>query len=193
MFAAVVAILVDITFYLALADAQLAGAPFIVWSALKILVIASAIGWVAYTQRSPVLALIAATFAVVGLEDSIGITAPLGIWLIEETGIERGPQGVNSQLFRRLLIAAGLLGPTLLLANRAPRRIARSAWMLIGFLAAVFAAAVLGDIAADRTGTNLDELIEEPVLSLAAAFAVGLLVDNVVPRRLRAPTTGRLR
>lgn len=177
VFAAVAALLVDAVFYLARSGTQLGGAPLATWSALKVLVVVVAVGWLAYKQQSWALGLIAAIFALIGLEDSIGITAPLGIWLIEESGIRRGPQGANSQLLRRGFVMLGLLGPTVYLTTRAPQHLRRAVWILLGFLAAVFVAAVLGDVAADRTGTNLDELIEEPVLSLAAAFSIGLVVE----------------
>lgn len=183
LFAAVVALLVDLAFYLAISNAQLAGRPLAVWSALKVLVIVVACLWLAVDRREWALGLIAAIFALIGLEDSIGITAPLGIWLIEEAGVRRGPQGANSQMLRRILVALALLGPTVYVAKAVKARLRRAVWILLGFLAAIFIVAVLGDVFTDRTGTNLDELLEEPILSLGAAFSVGLMVDWWPARR----------
>lgn len=183
LFAAIVALLVDLAFYLAVSNAQLAGRPLAVWSAIKVLAIVATTLWLAVERRAWSLGLIAAIFALIGLEDSIGITAPLGIWLVEEAGIGRGPRGTNSQLLRRGLVSLGLLGPAVYLASRAQPRLRRAVWVLLGFLAAIFAVAVLGDVVTDRTGTNLDELLEEPILSLAAAFSIGLAVDLWPARR----------
>lgn len=193
VFAAVVALLVDTVFYLALAEAQLAGGPLAGWSVIKVLAIAGAVGWLALDRQEWALGLIAAIFVLVGLEDAVGITQPLGIWLVEESGLRGGPQGANSQLLRRAIVMMALLGPTIFLAGRARERLRKPTWILIGFLAAVFVAAVVGDVAADRSGTNLDELIEEPVLSLAVGFSAGLVVEFWPDRRLRSPTRSPLR
>ncbi|NND02650.1 MAG: hypothetical protein HKN91_07675 [Acidimicrobiia bacterium] len=183
LFVAVVALLVDAAFYFAVSNAQLAGRPLSIWSASKVLVIVVTTLWLAVDRREWSLGLIAAIFVLIGLEDSVGITAPLGIWLIEEAGIGRGPQGTNSQLLRRALVTLGLLGPTVFLASKAKRKMRKGVWILLGFLGAIFVVAVLGDVFTDRTGTNLDELLEEPILSLAAAFSVGLAVDSWPARR----------
>lgn len=188
IFVAVVALLVDLLFYAVLADSQLSGGPLAVWSAIKTFSIAGCLSWLAFDRRAWSLGLIAAIYALIGLEDSVGVTAPLGIWLVEEAGIRRGPQGSNSQLLRRVFVSLGLLGPTMFLASRAPGQLRRAVWILIGFLGAIFVAGVLGDVAADRTGTNLDELLEEPVLSLAVGFAVGLVVEWWPSNRLITPT-----
>lgn len=193
VFVAIVALLVDVVFYASLAEEELAGGPLVVWSVLKVLGVAGAVGWLAYDRRDPATSLIAAIFVLVGLEDAIGITQPLGIWLVEESGIRRGPQGANSQLLRRVIVMMALLGPTIFMAGRAPAQLRRAIGILLAFLAAIFLAAVLGDLAADRTGTNLDELLEEPVLSLALGFAIGLIVDFWPDRRLRVPTRTPLR
>ena len=177
LFVAVVAILIDLAFYMASSNAQLTGGPVSAWSAIKVGAIVLTIAWLAVDQREWSIALIAGIFLLIGLEDSIGVTAPLGIWLVEEAGIGRGPQGANSQLLRRLFVTLGLLGPTMFLATRSKPRLRRAVWVLLGFLAAIFAVAVVGDLVTDRTGTNLDELLEEPILSLAAAFSIGLAVD----------------
>ncbi len=183
MFAAVVALLVDLAFYLAISNAQLAGRPLAVWSAIKVLFIVAATLSIALPRKEWALGLIAAIFALIGLEDSVGITAPLGIWLVEEAGVRRGPRGANSQLLRRVLVSLALLGPTVFLATQAKPNLRKAIWVLLAFLAAIFAVAVLGDVFTDRTGTNLDELLEEPILSLAAAFSIGLAVDWWPSRR----------
>jgi hypothetical protein len=61
---------------------------------------------------------------------------------------------------------------------------------MISVLAAIFVVAVLGDVIADRSGTNLDEVVEEPLYSLAAGFVVGLVVEWRRRRRVTNPTTG---
>ena len=177
VFAAVVALLVDIAFLVALSNAQLAGGPLQVWGAVKALVVVIALGWVAVDRSEWSLALIAAIFALVGLEDAFGVTAPLGLWLIEEAGVRRGPQGSNAQILSRALVSLAFLGPTVYLAGRAKAEVQRAVWGFVALLVVIFVAAVLGDLVTDRTGNNLDELVEEPILSLAAAFAIGLAVD----------------
>ncbi len=188
VFVAVVALFVDVVFYVALAEAQLGGGQLAAWSAGKIVVIGAVVGWLAVETRTWSLGIIALIFLLIGLEDSIGVTAPLGVWLIEESGIRRGPQGANSQLLRRGIVMISLIGPTLYLAAQAPRWLRAAVWTLLGFLAAIFLAAVAGDLAADRTGTNLDELIEEPLLSLCVGFVAGLAVEWWPFSRLRGPT-----
>ena len=193
LFFAAAALFVDLIFYFSLADAQLGGAALLTWSAIKTLGIAAICGWLAYETQSWALGLIAGIFAVIALEDAFGITAPLGIWLLEEGGISGGPRGVNGQMIRRGLVMASLLGPVLYLSRRAPKYLHRALWVLLGLLALLFVAAVVGDAAADRSGTNLDELIEEPLLSLGVAFTIGLAVEWWPRRRFRFPTTSRLR
>ena len=193
LFFAVAALFVDLIFYFSLADAQLGGRSLSTWSALKTMGIATIVGWLAYETESWALGLIAAIYAVIALEDAFGVTAPLGIWLLEEGGIAGGRQGANSQVIRRALIMVSLLGPVLYLSRRAPQYLHKALWVLLGFLALLFAASVLGDTAADRTGTNLDELVEEPLLSLGLAFAIGLAVEWWPRRQLRIPTTSRRR
>lgn len=188
VFAGVVALFVDGVFFVSLSADQLGGGSLAAWSAVKVAVIVAGIGWLAWEIKAWSLGIIAIIFALVGFEDSIGITAPLELWLIEESGIRRGPRGSNSQLLRRGVVMVVLLSPTLYLAARAPRWLRSAVWILIGFLGAIFLAAVLGDFAADRTGTNLDELLEEPLLSLCAGFVVGLVVQWWPDSRLRNPT-----
>ena len=193
IFAAVAALFVDVVFYFSLADKELSAGSLTVWSGLKFLVIAGVVGWLAAETREWALGLVAVIFLLIGLEDSVGVTAPLGLWLLEESGLRRGPQGANSQVLRRVAVMVLLLGPTLYVAERAPQGLRRAVWALIGFLAAIFLAAVVGDLVADRTGTNLDELVEEPLLSLCMAFTVGLAVQWWPRRRFRIPTTRRPR
>lgn len=193
MFAAAVALFIDAAFYVALSQSNLDGGPLIVWSASKNLIIVAGIGWLAWETRAWALGMIALIFAVIGLEDSVGITAPLGVWLIEEGGIRSGPRGANEQLLRRGVTMIALIGPTLYLGSRAPVWLRRALWMLIGLLGAIFMAAVVGDVVADRSGTDLDELIEEPLFSLTAGFVIGLVVEWWRLRRVTDPTTGRRR
>ena len=193
VFSAAVALFIDAAFYVALAQSDLDGGPLIVWSAFKTVAIVAGIGWLAWETRAWALGMIAVIFAVIGLEDSIGITAPLGGWLIEEGGFRRGPRGANEQLLRRGFTMIVLLGPTLYLGFRAPAWLRRAIWTLVGLLAAIFMAAVVGDVIADRRGTNLDELVEEPLFSLTAAFVVGLVVERWRLRRPTGPTTARRR
>ncbi len=190
IFAAAVALFVDVAFYAALAQSQFDSGPLVLWSAFKTIIIVAGIGWLAWETRAWALGLLALIFAVIWLEDSAGITAPLGVWLIEEGGIRKGPRGVNEQLLRRVFTMAALLGPTLYLGWQAPAWLRRALWTLIGLLGAIFAGAVVGDVAADRSGTNLDELVEEPLFSLTAGFVVGLVVEWWRRRRFTDPTTG---
>ncbi len=189
VFTAAVALFIDAAFYVALRQSDFLGTPIMVWSGVKILVIVVGIGWLAWETRVWALGLIALIFAVIVLEDSVGITAPLGAWLIEEGGIRSGPRGSNEQLLRRGFTMIALLGPTLYLGWRAPVWLRRAIWTMIGMLAAIFVAAVLGDVIADRSGTNLDEVVEEPLYSLAAGFVVGLVVEWRRRRRVTNPTT----
>ena len=188
LFAAVVALLVDGVFFVALAEAQLGGPVMTWWSAIKVLIVVGITGWLALDTNGGSLGAIALIFLLIGLEDTFAVTAPLGIWLLEESGLGRARQGSNRQLLRRGVVMVLLLGPTFYLARQAPSWLHKAVWTLMGFLAAIFVAAVLGDVAADRTGTNLDELLEEPILSLAAAFSIGLAVEWWPRRRLRTPT-----
>lgn len=190
IFAVAVALFVDAAFYVALVQSDFDGGALIVWSVFKTLIIVVGTGWLAWETGAWAFGIIALIFAVIGLEDSVGITAPLGAWLIEEGGIRRGPRGANEQLLRRGFTMVALLGPTLYLGSRAPVWLRRAIWTLIGLLGAIFVAAVLGDVVADRSGTNLDEVVEEPLFSLVAGFVVGLVVEWRRRRSLTDPTTG---
>lgn len=190
VFTVAVALFVDTAFYVALAQSDFLGGPLMAWSGLKILIIVAGTGWLAWETGAWAFGLIALIFAVIGLEDSVGITAPLGTWLIEEGGIRRGPRGSNEQLLRRGATMIILLGPTLYLGSRAPVWLRRAIWTLIGLLAAIFVVAVLGDVIADRSGTNLDEVVEEPLYSITTGLMVGLVVEWRRRRRLTDPTTG---
>lgn len=189
VFAAVLALFVDLIFYVSLAESQLDGPAIRTWSTLKVTVIAAGVGWLAWETRTAALGLIAGIFLLIGLEDSISITAPLGVWLIEEGGLRSGPRGAYADLLRRGAVVIVLLGPTLYLGSRAESRIRSAVWALIGLLGAIFLVAVIGDLVADTAGTNLDELLEEPLLSLGLGFVVGLVVGRWPERRLRPPTT----
>lgn len=193
MYTAVVFLFVDAVFFLALADATVGGAPLATWSGAKIFLVAAIVGWLAWEFQAWSLGIVSLIFLLIGLEDAVGVTAPLGFWLLEESGLKGGPQGATDQLLRRGVVMAFLLGPTLYLAVRAPARLRRVVWTLVGFLGLIFLVAVLGDVVADRTGSNLDELVEEPLTSLCAAFAVALAVRWWPHRRLRSPTTVRRR
>lgn len=182
VFAAVVALVVDIGFLLTASNEQLTGGPLVAWSALKIVVIVVALVAVSYRYQAWSLALVAGIFALIGLEDALGVTAPLGLWLIEEAGVRRGAQGGTVQIVRRGLVSLALLGPTIYLAGRTQRPLRRAVWLLIGLLGALFLAGVVGDVLTDRAGTDLDEIIEEPVLSLAAAFSIGFAADRLLRR-----------
>ena len=177
---------------MALVQSDFLGGPLMAWSGLKILIIFAGTGWLAWETGAWAFGLIALIFAVIGLEDSVGITAPLGTWLIEEGGIRRGPRGSNEQLLRRAATMILLLGPTLYLGSRAPVWLRRAIWTLIGLLAAIFVVAVLGDVIADRSGTNLDEVVEEPLLSITTGLVVGLVAERR-RRHLTDPTTGQPR
>ena len=190
VFAAAVALFVDAAFYVALNESHLGGGALIVWSSLKTVIIVAGIGWLAWETRAWAFVMVALNFALIALEDSVGITAPLGVWLIEEGGLRAGPQGANEQLVRRGVTMVALLGPTLYLGSRAPAWLRRAVWTLIGLLAAIFVAAVLGDAIADRRGTNLDEVVEEPLFSLTVGFVAGLVVEWWQRRRITDPTTG---
>jgi len=193
VYAAVVFLLVDAVFFVALADATVGGLPLVTWSGLKIFLVAAIVGWLAWERQAWSLGIVALIFFLIGLEDAIGVTAPLGLWLIEESGLKGGPQGATDQLLRRAVVMAFLLGPTLYLAWRAPAQLRRVVWTLVGFLGLIFVVAVIGDVVADRMGSNLDELVEEPLTSLSAAFAVALAVQWWPHRQFRTPTTDRPR
>lgn len=193
MYAAVVFLFVDAIFFVAMADATVDSLPLTVWGGLKIFLVAAILGWMAWVRQAWSLGIVSLIFVLIGLEDAAGVTAPLGLWLLEESGLKGGPQGATDQLLRRGVVMAFLLGPTLYLASRAPRQLRRVVWALVGFLGLVFVVAVLGDVVADRTGSNLDELIEEPLMSLCAGFAVALAVQWWPQLRFRTPTTRRRR
>ena len=189
VFVGVLALFVDLVFYVSLAEAQLDGPAIRTWSTIKVALIVAGIAWLAIDAQAWALGLIAGIFVLIGLEDSIGITAPLGVWLIEEGGLRRGPRGTYEQLLRRSAVTVLLLGPTIYLGRRAEPRIRAAVWALLVFLGAFFLLAVLGDVFADRRGTNLDDLLEGPLMSLGLGFVVGLIVARWPERRLKAPTT----
>lgn len=193
MFAAVVFLFVDAIFFVAMADATVGGLPLTIWSGVKILLVAAIVGSIAWERQAWSLGIVSLIFLLIGLEDAAGVTAPLGLWLLEESGLRGGPQGATDQLLRRGVVMVLLLGPTLYLAWRAPRQLRKVVWALVAFLGTLFAVAVLGDVAADRTGSNLDELVEEPLMSLCAGFGVALAVQWWPRLRLSSPTTSRPR
>jgi hypothetical protein len=193
VFATVVFLFVDAIFFVAMADATVGGFPLALWSGLKIFLVAAIVGWMAWVRQAWSLGIVSLIFLVIGLEDAVGVTAPLGLWLLEESGLKGGPRGSTDQLLRRGVVMAFLLGPTLYLAWRAPRHLHRVVWALVVFLGLIFLVAVLGDVIADRMGSNLDELVEEPLMSLCAGFAVALAVQWWPQLRFRTPTRGRRR
>jgi hypothetical protein len=193
VYAAVVFVFIDAVFFVAMADATVGGLPLTMWSELKTLLVAGIVGWMSWELRAWSLGIVSLIFLLIGLEDAVGVTAPLGLWLLEESGLRGGPRGATDQLLRRGVVMAFLLGPTLYLASRAPFHLRRVVWTLVGFLGLIFLVAVLGDVVADRTGSNLDELVEEPLMSLCAAFAVALAVQAWPRLRLKTPTTSRRR
>jgi len=174
-------------FYVA-SDPRSGGTALGVWGGLKIALISAVLGWYAVQLRSWAFGLVAGIFLLIGLEDAIGVTAPLGLWLIEESGIRRGRRGGNTQLIRRVVVMLVFLGPTLQLARRAAPWVRRVLWTMIGFLGALFLVGVLGDAIADHAGSDFDELLEEPLTSLCAAYAVGLAVQGRTALAARGPT-----
>jgi len=188
VFALVAGLLIDGLFYFLWRRDSLEAAPLVAWDWIKAVVLVAGLAWIAYATRSAAMAMLTVVFAIIGLEDLVGVTVPLGMWLIQETGVRHGPQGTNTQLLRRGVVAIALVGPTLYLAWRVPPWLRKATWMLIVLLAALFVGSVLGGVLADRSGSNVDELVEEPLITFAAALVVGLVVELGRRRTAANPT-----
>jgi len=97
-----------------------------------------------------------------------------------------------AKLLERTVFAAGLGVPLLWAVLRSPSRLRRAVWAYAILLALLFTASVGVDVLTQHSGwADVDELLEEPLLSATLALSIGLAFESWRPTpRLEQPSEG---
>lgn len=155
-----------------------------VWSLVKALITAGGLGWIARRTGERIVWALVVVVLVVAVEDYMGASLGIGKGLLEIAGVHR--PGALAPLVQRSVLLAAVGVPLAWLVPQTPEWLRRLVAVYIGLLGLLLVASIGLDAIADLEATNMDELVEEPLLSLLAAVTVGFVTELVLrPRHLR--------